>query len=63
MIIIGIAIFLIGLYLVVNHKKEGLYGYFLSNDNTALDILNERYARGEITTDEFTNIKNVLTEK
>lgn len=55
---IGIVIFLIGLFLVLDHKNQGFC--FCRKNNSALDILRERYARGEITTDEFFNTKNTL---
>ncbi len=59
---IGILIFLIGLYFVWDYKNNGTT-CFCKRDNKALDILKERYARSEITTDEFNTMKNILDNK
>lgn len=58
---IGVLIFLLGLYLVWDYKTDGSHKFFKRNDK-ALDILKERYARGEISEDEFLMKKNILTE-
>ncbi len=59
---IGIVIFLIGLFLVLDYKHHGSVGLF-SGENRALEILKERFARGEISQDEFSSMKNVLGHK
>lgn len=35
--------------------------YGASQDKDALDILNERYARGELTRDEYAQMKSTIT--
>ena len=59
---IGILIFLLGLYFVWDYKNEGTH-FFSHRDDRALDIIKERYARSEITTEEFNTMKNVLANK
>ncbi|MDR3540532.1 MAG: SHOCT domain-containing protein [Desulfosporosinus sp.] len=61
MMFIGIVIFLIGLFLVFDFKKLGMNGScFCKSEDKAMDTLRERYARSEITSEEFITMKNTL---
>ena len=62
MMFIGIVIFLIGLFLVFDCKNHGVNGFCVcKRDDRALDILRERYAHGEINTEEFNTMKNTIS--
>ncbi|MEQ8181212.1 MAG: SHOCT domain-containing protein [Smithellaceae bacterium] len=52
-VIIGVLIYLV----ILNTKSKGKMGNL---EETPIDILKKRYARGEITKDEFDKIKNDL---
>ncbi len=52
-VIIGVLIYLV----IQNTKSKGKMGNL---EETPIDILKKRYARGEITKDEFDKIKNDL---
>jgi putative membrane protein len=58
---LGVVIFLIGLLLVLDCKKQRIFNScFCQRSDRAMDILRERYARGEITADEFKTMKDTL---
>ena len=61
-LIIGIGIILLVIYFFRHHKTTVQTGEFGSPTN-ALDILRERYARGEIDSAEFQNRKQDLEGK
>ena len=62
MMFIGIVIFLIGLFLVFDFKKHDMNGScFCKSEDRAMDTLRERYARGEITSEEFNTMKTTLS--
>lgn len=59
--IIGIVIFLIGLFLVLDRNNQVANRLcFCNREDKSLNILKERYARSEITADEFNTMKNTL---
>jgi uncharacterized membrane protein len=61
MMIIGVVIFLIGLFLLLDRNNQVTNSLCSCHkEDKALNILKERYARGEITADEFTTMKNTL---
>ena len=54
-IVVIAVVVLIGVWLIVRSSRDAR-----SSSSTALDILRERYARGEITADEFEAAKRTL---
>lgn len=49
------------IWLVVYLARNASRGSGTGNTNTALDILNQRYARGEIGKDEYERLKADIT--
>jgi len=49
--IVGILIFALFIWIIA--KNRGINPDFRQNDKSALEILKERYAKGEITKEEF----------
>lgn len=64
MMFLGIIIFLIGLFLVFdcNNRVTNSLPGCCKREDRALNILKERYARGEISTDEYNTMRNVLSD-
>jgi len=62
MMIIPIILIAVVIFVVY---KQGLNNKFkdIGTRDNALDILNERFARGEINEEEYTNKKNILKHK
>jgi len=48
-------------YFVLNHKKMGK-NYRQYEDETVLEILRDRYAKGEITKKQFEDMKKTLLQ-
>ena len=59
MMIIPIILIAAVIYLVFNQEKSKNFNINKSSDNS-LNILNERFARGEISEDEYNRIKSTL---
>ncbi|OCZ49836.1 SHOCT domain-containing protein [Dehalobacter sp. TeCB1] len=63
MMFIGVVIFLVGLFLVIDCKgqvSQSLSKSLFNKDDKTLGILRERFARGEISGEEYKAMKNVL---
>ena len=62
MMIIPIILIVVVIFAVHNQGQNKNFNDTRSRDNS-LDILNERFARGEINEDEYNNKKNILKHK
>ncbi len=65
MSLLGIIVIGLGIYLLVHYINENKKQPVQSRTNTnrALDILDERYAKGEIDEEEYKRRKQVLKDK
>ena len=59
----GFLIFLVLIYLSYILIKTNSPSPLSSANNSALSILNERYAKGEINEEEYTKKKSILSRK
>ena len=59
MMIIPILLIAAVMYVIIKHEEKSYVKVCRVSDNS-LNILKERFARGEITEDEFYGIKNTL---
>jgi putative membrane protein len=59
MMIIPIILIAAVIYLIFNQEEKNKLKVFSNRDNS-LTILNERFARGEISEDEYNRIKSTL---
>jgi len=62
-IMIPVLLIVLGAILVIKIIQNNDRNNSGQRYNQALDILNQRYARGEITEDEYKQIKRTLNEK
>jgi putative membrane protein len=63
-VMIGLIILVIVVYYLFSSHSQGTYrGDFRTTGNNPLDILDERYAHGEISREEYLERKEVLTGK
>ena len=59
LMMIGISILVVlGIITLIRYLQQSAYTGRQTINNTALNILNERYARGEITDDEYKRKKS-----
>ena len=56
--LIGLGIFLYVVYMIFN--RTNINNNFGTNSESALEVLKKRYAKGEISKDEFEDIKRGL---
>ncbi|MFT8315746.1 MAG: SHOCT domain-containing protein [Clostridium sp.] len=64
MMLVPIILIAIIVYAIIKLKDHPSHGdYYNNSDNRALDILNERYARGEITEEEYNQNKNTIMRR
>jgi len=61
--IVGIILVLVLAYFLIKYLNENKGNINTSKrKNSALDVLNERYARGEIDEEEYNRKKNILKD-
>lgn len=63
MMILGFLIFLVLIFFAFKIMKSNSTLPISSSGNSALNILNERYANGEIDDEEYTKKKVILSKK
>lgn len=56
----GLLIFLAIIFLGLKIMKQNTIPHFSQQDNSALNILNERFAKGEINEEEYSKMKAEL---
>lgn len=62
MMILPIILIIAVIYIIYNQGGNNKFKDIGTKDNS-LDILNERFARGEIDEEEYNNKKNILKNK
>lgn len=60
--VLQLAILIGVIYFIVHLARRFTHQQHSNKPNNALEILEERYARGEISEEEFKKMKNVLTK-
>lgn len=63
MMIFGFLILLALIFIAFKLMKVNLPSNLSSSNDSALNILNERYAKGELNEEEYTKMKIILSKK
>ncbi|MCR3761206.1 SHOCT domain-containing protein [Clostridium felsineum] len=56
----GMIIFLAIVFIIFKLSKQNNNAFFYNDDNSALNILRERFAKGEINEEEYNKMKAAL---
>lgn len=56
----GLILLLLIIFLAFKLMKQNATPQFIKGDNSALNILNERFAKGEINEEEYNKMKAIL---
>ncbi|URZ02351.1 SHOCT domain-containing protein [Clostridium felsineum] len=56
----GMIIFLAIVFIIFKLSKQNNNAFFYNDDNSALNILSERFAKGEINEEEYNKMKAAL---
>ena len=60
MMLLVLIIVLAAVFIIVRTKKQGTISQFSQSDSSALKILNERFAKGEISEEEYKKMKETI---
>ncbi len=63
MLVLLVIIVAAGVFAYSYYRKRGVKGFFSQNNDEAMDLAKRRYANGEISREEFEQIKRDLEEE